>query len=388
MVARKNTFESARIELGGSMTNTRRDFLQGGLALSIATAMPCGKDLAATSAYSFDPEPGAWRTFEITTRVEIETPRGGARAWIPLPSIAADDWIRPLGNKWTISDGTATASQVGRYGTKLLQVQWPKDGEVSSVEVLSRVATRDRSVHFGKPGNALPLSEAERRLFLSPTELIPTDGIVKNTALKIVAGANTDEQKARRLYEWTITNTLRDPKTRGCGVGDIASMLRTGTLAGKCADLNALYVGMARACAIPARDLYGIRVAPSRFGFRSLGTSSAVITKAQHCRAEIYLTDFGWVPVDPADVRKVVLEEPPGNLPIEDSRFQAARKTLFGAWEMNWIAYNYGHDVALPGSDGPPIGFLMYPQAEAGGEMRDCLSADTFQYAITSREVI
>ena len=113
-----------------------------------------------------------------------------------------------------------------------------------------------------------------------------------------------------------VDNTFRDPKTRGCGVGDIASMLKSGNLGGKCADLNALYVGLARAAGLPARDVYGIRVAPSKFGYKSLGAGSEVITKAQHCRAEVYLSGFGWVPVDPADVRKVVLEEPPGNLPV------------------------------------------------------------------------
>jgi hypothetical protein len=25
------------------------------------------------------------------------------------------------------------------------------------------------------------------------------------------------------------------------------------------------------------------------------------------------------------------------------------RTRLFGSWEMNWIAYNVAHDVALPG---------------------------------------
>ena len=34
-----------------------------------------------------------------------------------------------------------------------------------------------------------------------------------------------------------------------------------------------------------------------------------------------------------------------------------ARVRLFGSWEMNWMAYNFSHDVALPGSSGPPVGF-------------------------------
>jgi transglutaminase-like putative cysteine protease len=130
-----------------------------------------------------------------------------------------------------------------------------------------------------------------------------------------------------------------------------------------------------------------VRVAPSKFGYKSLGANSEVVTKAQHCRSEVYLADFGWVPVDPADVRKVVLEEPPTNLSLNDPKVVAARQALFGAWEGNWLAYNSGHDVALPGSSGPRIGFLMYPQIETGGNRLDCLDPDNCRYTIRAKEL-
>ena len=129
-------------------------------------------------------------------------------------------------------------------------------------------------------------------------------------------------------------------------------MLETGDLSGKCADLNALYVGLARAVNLPARDVYGLRVARSEFGYRSLGAGSPNVTRAQHCRAEVFLTGYGWVPVDPADVRKVVLEEKPQPTTLADPMVPPVRAKLFGAWEMNWLAYNEAHDVKLPGSSG------------------------------------
>jgi transglutaminase-like putative cysteine protease len=163
-------------------------------------------------------------------------------------------------------------------------------------------------------------------------------------------------------------------------------MLETGYLGGKCADLNALYVGLARSVGLPSRDVYGVRVAPSKFGYKSLGASGPNITKAQHCRAEVWLTDYGWVPVDPADVRKVALEEPPKNLPIDNPKVEAARRALFGAWEMNWLAYNVAHDIKLPGSAGPAIPFFMYPQAETGGRRLDSLDPESFRYSLTAKE--
>jgi hypothetical protein len=82
-----------------------------------------------------------------------------------------------------------------------------------------------------------------------------------------------------------------------------------------------------------------------------------------------------------------VLEEPPGNRAIEDEMVKAARARLFGSWEMNWIAYNFAHDVTLPGSSGAPIGFLMYPQAETDSGRLDSLDPDNFRYEITAREI-
>jgi transglutaminase-like putative cysteine protease len=235
------------------------------------------------------------------------------------------------------------------------------------------------------PGVAGREDKATLAKYLAATKLIKTDGIVREKALEITRGAGSDLEKSRLVYEWIVDNTFRDPKVRGCGVGDIGWMLESGNLSGKCADLNALYVGLVRALGIPARDIYGVRAADSA-EFKSLGKSGDV-TKAQHCRAEFYLPSHGWIPVDPADVRKVVLEEPPGNIPVDDPKVVRARKKLFGAWEMNYLPFNYAHDVRLPGSEGLPIAFLMYPQAETGGDRRDSLDPDTFRYRLTSREL-
>src|SRR5204863_3307819 len=139
----------------------------------------------------------------------------------------------------------------------MLYAEWPAREANPVLEVTSRFMTRDRAVDFSKAGNGAELSAADQQFFTAPTELIPTDGIVRKTALDITKGAKTDVDKARAIYEWVVDNTFRDPTTRGCGVGDVKSLLESGNLGGKCADLNALYVGLARSVGVPARDVYG-----------------------------------------------------------------------------------------------------------------------------------
>jgi transglutaminase-like putative cysteine protease len=365
------------------MTMHRREFLKAGVALTIAAELP----RRAYAAVEFDPKPGTWRNFQVTTRLEIAKPAGITQAWIPLPSVNEKDWFKSGESQWT-TNGKAVPARDPHYGAEMLHVTWAAGEAVPIVEVTSRIATQDRAVDLTRPGKAaIELSTAERKFNTAGTELIPVDGIVKVTSDKIIAGKTSEIDKVHAIYEWIVDNTFRDAKVRGCGIGDIASMLRTGNLGGKCADLNALFVGLVRAAGIPARDVYGIRVAPSKFGYKSLGAGSEIVTKAQHCRAEVFLAGYGWVAADPADVRKVVLEEPPINLPINDPKVVAARKTLFGAWEGNWLAYNFAHDVALPGSNGPKLALLMYPQAETGNTRLDCLDADNFRYTIAAKEL-
>lgn len=360
----------------------RRDFLAASAAAAALIAVP----RPGRAAVVFDPQPGPWRAFAVTNRLDVRRDGAGGlvQAWVPLPSIEEPDWMLPEGDDWSGNATTAEVYTDPASGAKLLHATFAADVADPSLVVTSRFRTRDRGNLLDAAG-APPLPDAARATYLAATDLLPTDGIVKETADRITAGADGDAARARAIYEWVVENTERVAETRGCGLGDVATMLESGNLGGKCADLNALYVALARASGVPARDLYGIRVAPSAFGYKSLGAGSATITKSQHCRAEVYLDGPGWVPVDPADVRKVVLEEPPGNNALDSEAVVAARAALFGAWEGNWLALNDAHDLVLPGSD-HKLAFLMYPQAEVAGSLLDCLSPDTFAYVIESAE--
>ena len=359
----------------------RRVFLTTGTASAVVAGLARPLRVFGGAA---SPGVATWRAFEVTTRAEIVNPTGVTRVWLPLPLMPDTDYHKNQGQSWT---GNATATRIHRepkYGAAIFYAEWPASEPSPVVEVTTRFATRDRAVDLTAPGRIGREDRRELAKYLEATRLIRTDGIVRRTAIEITKGAKTELDKARAVYEWIVENTFRDPKVRGCGIGDISGMLETGNLGGKCADLNALFVGLTRSVGIPSRDIYGVRVADSA-EFKSLGKSGD-ISKAQHCRAEFYLPTHGWVPVDPADVRKVVLEEK-GGLSLGDATVQRARAKLFGAWEMNYLAYNYAHDVRLPDASGDPIAFFMYPQAESGGEPRDSLDPGAFRYNLTSREL-
>ena len=361
----------------------RRDFLGCAVGAAASLALPDVPGMFASE----DVSPAGWRTFEVTTRVEVLKSSGATRVWLPGALLRETPYQKTLANTFDAPGGTTKYIENKADSFGMVSAEFPA-GVKPLLTVVSRIATRDYAVDLSKPRGTTAENRAELEHFLRPTHLMPTQGIVKTTATAITAGKKTDVEKARAIYEWIVENTFRNPKTRGCGAGDIRFMLETKDLGGKCADLNALYVGLARACGIPARDVYGIRVAKSELGYKSLGAATENVTKAQHCRAEVYLQGYGWTPVDPADVRKVILEEPPGNRSLDDDLVQKARTRLFGSWEMNWMAYNFAHDVLLPGSSGQPLGFLMYPQAETLDGRLDCLDPDNFKYEIQAHELL
>jgi transglutaminase-like putative cysteine protease len=361
----------------------RRNFLQSTGAvcagLAITKSVPVFADALQSS--------GEWRTFEVIARVEVLKPTGATHIWLPSALIRDTPFQRTHANKFVAEGGAAKFSTDKPNALGIVSATYPAKAK-PVLTLTSQVSLKNYAVDLSVPGKVPHVSKEELDYFLQPSRYVPTDGIVKETALKATAGATTDMEKARAIYDWVVDNTFRDPKVRGCGRGDIRFMLESGDMGGKCADLNALYVGLARSVGLPARHVYGLRIAKSDLGYKSLGLATDKATKGQHCRVEVYLREHGWVPVDPADVRKVVLEEPPGNRPLSDEMVSKARKRLFGSWEMNWMAYNYAHDVELPGSAKQPLIYFMYPQAETAEGRVDPFDPDNFKYEFTVKEMI
>lgn len=362
------------------MSVNRRQFV-----VSAAT-LPAWGSLAWAQERQFNPMPGQWREFEFTTRVEVLAPKGTTHVWLPVPSINTD-YQQSLDSTW---GGNASKTQVvtdPKYGARMLHVEFAPETDKPVVELTSRIRTQNRSTDFSQksPVKEDPLS---LKSWLQATDLMPTDGIVLQTAREITKGARTDIDKARAIYDWVIANTYREPKVRGCGTGDIKAMLETGNMGGKCGDINALFVGLNRAAGVPARDVYGIRLVPSAFGYKELSGNPANLARAQHCRAEVFLKDHGWVAMDPADVGKVMRLETPEWLKTTQHPVVApVNKALFGGWEGNWLAFNTAHDLSLPGSKGPRIGFFMYPNGENAEGRFDSLEPDQFKYSITAKEI-
>jgi len=291
------------------------------------------------------------------------------KLWIPYPASDENQNITNIHWQGNFAEAAVYTDRV--YGTQMLYARWAKGTQKRDL-TLTFDAERSTQLLKGLPEYEGLFNPADYQLYLAATSLGPTNGGVRELADKITAGKTTILAKARAIYDWTVDNTFRDPKTRGCGPGDVNKFLKRP--GGKCADISSIYVALARAAGVPSREIFGIR---------SGRGEKQDVTTWQHCWAEFYLPGYGWVPVDPADVRKAMLKQ---QLDLDSPKVAELREFFWGGVDSYRIRLGEGRDLELnPQHAGPPVNYLMYPFAQIGEETLDWLAPETFAYKITWR---
>jgi len=324
--------------------------------------------------------PAEWRTYEITTSVNLRNAQGQSRLWLPLPLNQDTLFQRTLGHSWSGNPENSNMRRLPDGDLEVFHCEW-SDGTDSRLQIKTLVTTADRHFDVTKRTIAPERDDILRRN-LQSSRLIPNDGLAHQLGERIIGRIKDPVAQVKAIYEWVTENSIYDPSLPGCGKGDVRRQLIEGQYGGRSADINGLFVSICRAVGIPARCVYGLRVAPSRL-FRSLGLTSDDATRAQHVRAEFYIPGYGWIPVDPSDIRRAIAME---GLSDRDSRLNSLRKVLFGVWEMNWVAFNLGSDITLPGRQ-LPMPFLLHPQLESGSGRADGTDPTAFDYTISARRV-
>lgn len=311
------------------------------------------------------------RKAEVAFKINLNAPAGSknVRVWIPYPVSDKNQAVEDV--KYNGNYTNVGVYREEEYGNALLYAEWSAPVSERVLTYTFKV-TRKEAVVREFPVDAAPFSQEEFKKYLKGTSLGPVAGKVKETAERITRGKRTVLEKSRAIYDWIVNNMSRDPNVKGCGLGEVERLLES--LGGKCADLHSVYVALARSVGVPSREVFGIRIPPGKEGD---------MTKSQHCWAEFYLPGYGWVPVDPADVRKYMLE----NKVSDPKDIKEVVEYFFGAVNESRIAYGTGRDVTLnpPQKDGK-LNYFMYPYAEADGKAIDDLFGFNLGYTIKFKE--
>lgn len=308
----------------------------------------------------------------VTIEVDLSKQETGkeAKLWLPYPVSDRDQLISNVKVTGDFAESGVYTDRVN--GTHILYARWP-EGLPGKKFTFSFAASRREVIRRDLPAGKVPWDPAGYQEYLSATSLGPIDGDVGKLAERITENRQGVLQKARAIYDWVCDNMYRDPDVKGCGKGDVCVLLRKP--GGKCTDISSVFVALCRAAGIPAREIFGIRLGKK---------SPEDITTWQHCWAEFYLPGYGWVPADPADVRKAMLTE---NLKSDDPKAIEYRNYFWGGIDAYRIRLAVGRDLVLnPPQAGGPLNTFGYPYAEIGGKPLDWLEPKTFQYRISFRE--
>jgi transglutaminase-like putative cysteine protease len=299
------------------------------------------------------------RSGEVTLAVTIAAPDDSkdVRVWIPYP---VSDNVQDISD--VKIDGNFSQSGIYREketGNLALYAEWTKPTKNRAITLTFNATGRELVKRdFPAEEAGIPVEVKE---YLKSTRFLPTDGKVKEIASSITNDRQKISEKARAVYQWVVENTVRDPDVIGCGTGEVDKVLAK--RGGKCADISSVFVSIARAAGVPAREVFGLRLGKK---------DNQDMTKGHHCWSEFYVPNYGWVPADPADVRKLMLVK---NLDLKGA--QNYIDYYFGAVEQYRIALARGGRgyYLNPRQNDGPLNYFMYPYAEVNGKSLDWLAA-------------
>jgi len=301
------------------------------------------------------------RSGEVELAVTIAAPDDSkdVRVWLPYPT---SDSVQDISNVRI----KGNFSQSGIYGEKetgnlALYAEWTTPTKDRAI-TLTFDATGRELIRKDFPA-VEPAIPVEIQEYLKSTRFIPTDGKIREIALSITNDKQKISEKARAVYQWVVENTVRDPDVKGCGTGEVEKVLAK--RGGKCADISSVFVSIARAAGVPAREVFGLRLGKK---------DEEDMTSGHHCWSEFYVPGYGWVPADAADVRKIMLADKLGLKGAQDKI-----DYYFGGVEQYRIALARGGRgyYLNPRQNDGPLNYFMYPYAEVNGKSLEWLAAQT-----------
>jgi transglutaminase-like putative cysteine protease len=308
-------------------------------ACAVPKTEPSGATAAANLEGTESPTAPASRRFEFTYEATLKDAPAESRTayvWIPCPPSNAHQSIK---NTQVVSDMPYEVVTEPRYGNRSFRFRAAPGVALQTATVRFEVERRER-VHRPGASPADGPRDGDTGRWLLPDKRVPLDDFVRRSADETVTGMKTALEKARAIYDYTVRELKYDKSGEGWGRGDI--YWACDHKRGNCTDFHAVFIGFSRAEGIPARFEIGFPIPRDRPSGEIAG---------YHCWADFYLDGFGWVPVDASEANK------------DPSR----REYFFGAHDENRMLFTVGRDLTLPGMEGPPLNYFVYPYAEVDG---------------------
>ena len=261
------------------------------------------------------------------------------RIWVPVPQKSVYQSVTRIGQDLPFP---AKLTREPKYGNQMLYME----GRLSKTTPLTISISYDvqRAEVLGLASTKRQeLTDAQRKLFLSHTTRVPTDGKPVQLLDKLKLPKRDKLKLGHLLYDTVEKHMSYDKSRPGYGTGD--AVWACDSRYGNCTDFHSLFISLARSQGLPSRFEIGFPLAEKR-GSGDIG--------GYHCWAFFHTAQHGWLPVDISEADK----------------HPEMKKYYFGSLTENRIAFTVGRDVMLvPQQETGPLNYFIYPHVEVDGQI-------------------
>ncbi len=150
------------------------------------------------------------------------------------------------------------------------------------------------------------LSKEDREKYTSSEKWIESDNALITETLAKIRTSKSDKASAEKILKFV----MKTMKYSGFNSNDQGALVSLNKKQGDCNDYTDLFIALCRAKGIPSRMVSGV------------STNWNANDTPKHSRAEVFLTDYGWVPVDPlwCDLKTATFKKVPSILKFTTKR--------------------------------------------------------------------
>lgn len=280
-------------------------------------------------------------TYDITAMLVFTPPLGTkvAHVWLVKPP---DDEGQQVLAFETEPPPTVEAPDP-LYGNHLVYFRFDNPDGAQVIRYRLKIRVWELRWHL-EPNKVKTYLEASASEWLrSESRIVANDPNIRTVAQKAMGNATEPFERVRRILQFvmdTMTYSHSECSLQASALNALTKRI------GHCSDYHGFATALLRSVGVPARITYGV----NPFKRRS----------PSHCKVEVFLLPYGWVPFDLSETDKVLEQLAKSDLPSEiktQKREEILRWLFSGFRDNTWFRVTIGSDfpVVPPVAPNPPV---------------------------------
>ncbi len=300
-------------------------------------------------------------TYEVDFRVSISPPEKTKtlRVWLPLPS---DDSAQRITDRRMATFPRSVQPSIHTepmFGNTFAYFEFdsPSGAQLITHQFTAQVHQLDWQVDYHSviepavwPESFAPFRRIDPRT--------KEGDQLQEVLVEIGQSTRSSADRLVNAMKWVDDNLTYDHDVASLSANPMHGLVHR---RGHCSDYHGLCSTLAQKVGYPSRVLYGLQM------FDKASPS--------HCKMEVFLPPFGWVPYDLSETQKLVLkiagDDSLSPAQRNEKAARAKQRTMQGFRENTWLQVTRGtnYDLAPPASHRVPLVRTIY--AEADGKPLD-----------------